>query len=81
MQALFLLAFAIGLAELAAGPPEAEPKGDRWRHLSALPLAAISIGSLYAYSFPGLTWLVGALGVFAVAEVRGPAASESFASA
>jgi hypothetical protein len=71
MQALFLLAFAIGLAELAAGADstEAAHSVDRRRRVSALPLAAIAIGSLYAYSFPGLTWLAGALGVFAAAEI------------
>jgi hypothetical protein len=66
MQALFLLAFAIGLADLAAHPATTE---GRWNRLKAVPLAALAIGSLYAYSFPGLTWLVGTLGVFAVAEV------------
>ncbi len=66
MQALFLLAFAVGLAELAAGTSASE---GRWGRLKGLPLAALAIGSLYAYSFPGLTWLVGTLGVFAVAEV------------
>ncbi len=66
MQAVFLLAFAIGLAELAAGQTASD---ERWSRLKAVPLAALAIGSLYAYSFPGLTWLVGTLGVFAVAEV------------
>ena len=67
MQALFLLAFAVGLAELAAGESGVEPAagGD----FEGVPLAALAVGSLYAYSFPGLTWLVGTLGVFAVAEV------------
>ena len=72
MQALFVLAFAVGLAGLAgaevlAGSDPAHNR--RWGRLKGLPLAAIAIGSLYAYSFPGLTWLVGTLGVFAVAEV------------
>jgi hypothetical protein len=66
MQALFLLAFAAGLAELAAGE---SGSGARWRRLKGLPLAALAVGSLFSYSFPGLTWLVGTLGVFAVAEV------------
>ena len=66
MQALFVLAFAVGLVEVAAGASATE---SRWERLKGLPLAAIAIGSLYAYSFPGLTWLVGALGVFAIAEV------------
>ena len=66
MQALFLLAFAAGLAELAAG---GSGGGARWGRHKGVPLAALAIGSLYAYSFPGLTWLVGTLGVLAVAEV------------
>jgi hypothetical protein len=72
MQALFLLAFAVGLAQLAAAEVSAgsDPAHNwRWARLQALPLAALAIGSLYAYSFPGLTWLVGTLGVFVVAEV------------
>ncbi|MDQ2675616.1 MAG: hypothetical protein M3Y34_02310, partial [Actinomycetota bacterium] len=68
MQALFVLAFAVGLADLAAGNGSVDEDG-RHRRLRAVPLAALAIGSLYAYSFPGLTWLVGTLGVFAVAEV------------
>ena len=66
MQALFLLAFAIGLADLAAGSERTE---GRWAHLRAVPLAVLAIGSLFAYSFPGLTWLAGTLGVFALAEI------------
>ena len=66
MQALFVLAFAIGLQELASG---SAPAQSRWRRLQAVPLAALAVGSLYAYSFPGLAWLVGVLGVFALAEI------------
>jgi hypothetical protein len=66
MQAMFLLAFAVGLAELATGE---SGSGARWGRFQGLPLAALAIGSLYVYSFPGLTWLAGTLGVFAVAEV------------
>jgi hypothetical protein len=57
MQALFVLAFAIGLHELARGTlvpaHTATLRG-------AVPLAVIAIGSVYAYSFPGLAWLAGA---------------------
>ena len=78
MQALFLLAFAIGLAQLALEGPvtrPAEASGPsrgaeaRWARLRAVPLAVVAIGSLYTYSFPGLAWLVGALGIWIVAEV------------
>ena len=71
MQALFLLAFAVGLGELVRDEVfnGTDPAPSRWRRLCGLPLAALAIGSLYAYSFPGLTWLVGTLGVFAVAEI------------
>jgi hypothetical protein len=32
-------------------------------------LAILAAGSVYTYSFPGLTWLLGALGIWAVAEL------------
>lgn len=78
MQALFVLAFAIGLAHLAgespagrspseAGPSRPEKK--RRQRLKAVPLAALAVGSLYAYSFPGLAWIVGTLGIWIVAEI------------
>jgi hypothetical protein len=56
MQALFVLAFAIGLHELARGtlvPAHAATLR------GAVPLAVIAIGSIYVYSFPGLAWLAG----------------------
>ncbi len=71
MQALFVLAFAIGLAELAQanGAPEA-PRLKRWGRLKAVPLAAARRSARSTpTAFPGLTWLVGTLGVFAVAEI------------
>lgn len=60
MQALFLLAFAIGLWRLSAGPNAG---------LAAVPLAALAAGSVYAYSFPGLAWMAGALAIWALAEL------------
>ncbi len=69
MQALFVLAFAVGLAELTAGELGGSQPEDRWGRLQAVPLAALAIGSLYAYSFPGLTWMAGALGLWALSEV------------
>jgi len=71
MEALFVLAFAVGLHELARGTltvqtREAPP---RLRALVALPLAALAVGSVYAYSFPGLLWLAGAAGLWAAIEL------------
>ena len=37
--------------------------------LAAVPLAILAAGSAYTYSFPGLTWLAGALALWAVAEL------------
>ena len=68
MQALFLLAFAIGLLCLAGRRPAA---GDRGTPdlLAAVPLAVLAVGSVYTYSFPGLAWLVGAVAVWALVEL------------
>ena len=49
MEALFLLAFALAL-----------PQARTVR--SAIPLGVIGAGAVYAYSFPGLFWLIGAAG-------------------
>ena len=69
MQALFVLAFAVALAQLASGRLGGKAPARRWRVMRAVPLAALATGSLYAYSFPGLTWLVGATGIWALVEV------------
>ena len=69
MQALFVLAFAIGLQQLAKGALGGTEPAARWRLLPAVPLAALAIGSVYTYSFPGLAWLVGAAGLWGVAEL------------
>jgi hypothetical protein len=84
LEAMFVLAFAIGLhgfvterghevgggsAEPPQGPIRGRSAGRRSPPLAALPLAALAIGAVYSYSFPGLLWLGGALGVWAVAEV------------
>jgi hypothetical protein len=60
IQALFVLAFVLALRE-AAG----------WRALPLrfVPAALLSIGSVYAYSFPGLAWLGATAVVWAVAEL------------
>ncbi|HEY5977063.1 MAG TPA: hypothetical protein VIT85_04335 [Solirubrobacterales bacterium] len=54
MQALFVLAFVISLREVARSPD--------WRRapLRFVPAALIAVGSVYAYSYPGLVWLIGA---------------------
>ena len=63
LQALFVLAFAIALGELArarlAGTGTAQ----------AVPLGVFAAGAVYAYSFPGLVWLVGAAGAWVAAEL------------
>lgn len=69
MQATFLLAFAIGLHELATNRLGGAEPAARWPRLAAVPLGVIAIGSVYAYSFPGLTWLAAALGIWAAVEV------------
>jgi hypothetical protein len=76
MQALFVLSFALGLHELAAGRLTAGP-APRRRLLAAVPLAALAVGSVYAYSFPGLLWLAGAAGLWALAELGLAARRES----
>jgi hypothetical protein len=51
MQALFVLAFALSLREVARNPD--------WRDapLRYLPSALIAAGSAYVYSYPGLAWM------------------------
>ncbi|MDQ3758772.1 MAG: hypothetical protein M3331_02355 [Actinomycetota bacterium] len=79
MQALFMLAFAVGLARLAKNrnsrgrdaseADRVQLASDRWERRKAVPLAVLAIGSIYAYSFPGLAWLVGTLALWAIAEI------------
>jgi hypothetical protein len=84
MEALFVLAFAISLHQLARGALIAP--GAR-RCLVAAPLAVLAIGSVYAYSFPGLLWLAGVAGIWALVELvtvrrrRGAAAAAAMARA
>jgi hypothetical protein len=61
MEALYVLAFAIGLHELSTGRLSGR--------LDPVPLAALAIGAVYTYSFPGLLWLAGAAGIWVLAEV------------
>ncbi len=60
-EAVFVLAFALWLAEL--GRAEAARRG------FALPGAVIAVGALYAYSGPGIAWLLGTLGIWALIEL------------
>lgn len=69
MQALFVLAFAIGLQQLETGSFGGAAPAARWRLLAAVPLASLAVGSIYTYSFPGLAWLVGTAGLWAAAEL------------
>jgi hypothetical protein len=61
MQALFVLAFVLALRESTKKGWVGEP-------LRLVPAALIVTGSVYAYSFPGLIWLVGALVVWLALE-------------
>ena len=61
MQALFVLAFALGLHEL-----EHRDRGlGAASRCDAVPLAALAVGAVYTYSFPGLLWLAGAAAIWA----------------
>ncbi|MDX6582349.1 MAG: hypothetical protein QOI10_1533 [Solirubrobacterales bacterium] len=66
IEALLVLAFAVGLAELVFEWPLRRTGP---RQLRAIPLAVLAIGAIYSYSFPGLLWLVGAVAVWAVVEL------------
>jgi hypothetical protein len=63
MQALFALAFALGLREATRS----------WSSipLRFVPAALLAVGSVYTYSFPGLLWLGGAAALFALASAAG----------
>jgi hypothetical protein len=67
LEALFLLAFAVGLGELALEWPLRRRGGPR--PLRAIPLAVLAIGTVYAYSFPGLLWPAAALAAWAAVEL------------
>lgn len=69
IQALFVLAFALALGELAAARLGGARPAARWRLLAGVPLAALAAGSVYAYSFPGLTWLAAGLVLWAAFEL------------
>jgi hypothetical protein len=62
MQALFVLAFVLSLREVARSPD--------WRGVTLrfVPAALIAVGSAYAYSYPGLVWLVATAAIWLVVE-------------
>jgi hypothetical protein len=62
LQTLFVLAFALSLREASLNPA--------WRELQLrfVPAAILAVGSVYAYSFPGLAWLIGTAAIWAIAE-------------
>jgi hypothetical protein len=66
-QALLVLAFALCLHELARGQPAGA--GRRRRVAAAAPLGLIAIGSVFAYSAPGLVWLGATAVLFVLAEL------------
>jgi hypothetical protein len=66
IEAMLVLAFAVGLGGLARGWPERQRAA---RALRALPLAVLAVGAVYAYSFPGLLWLGATLAAWAAIEL------------
>ncbi len=60
IQALLVLAFALSLRESTRA----------WRDLPLrfIPAALLAVGSVYVYSFPGLTWLIGTAVIWALLE-------------
>jgi hypothetical protein len=84
MEAVFVLAFAVGLGELGRGrliAAQATPISRSRSALAAIPLAALAVGAVYAYSFPGLLWLAGASGLWAIVELALVARRSSAAAA
>jgi hypothetical protein len=79
MEALFVLAFAIGLHELARGA--LGRRGAASSALVAIPLAALAAGAAYSYSFPGLLWPAGAAALWALVELALAARRDSPAAA
>ena len=78
LEALFVLAFAIALHQLARSelvPTGAPPL------LRAAPLAVLAAGTVYCYSFPGLLWLAVAAALWAAAELALRARGEIRAAA
>jgi hypothetical protein len=73
-EALFVLATALALGDLTREPPRG------WWHALRLgvPIAVLTAGAVYNYSYGGAFWMIGAVGVFLlVAIVRRPRALPS----
>jgi hypothetical protein len=79
-EALFVLAFAIGMLDVERRRAEGLPPSDRigpaagywgWARLALVPLA-LAGGVFFAYSFVGLAWPIAIVGVWSltIAEVR-----------
>jgi hypothetical protein len=66
-EALFVLAFGLGLDEIATDVRATD--APRWRLFRAIPLAGLVLGALYAYSAPGLVWLGGAAALWAFVKI------------
>jgi hypothetical protein len=67
IEALLVLAFALLLPEPPL--PRPAPRAALW----AVPAGIVAAAAVYNYSFPGLFWLAGTLGVWAlVGAIRGP---------
>ncbi|MGN6816677.1 MAG: hypothetical protein ACTHK3_11455 [Solirubrobacterales bacterium] len=62
MQALFFLAFVLSLREATRSWSDLQ--------LRFVPAALVAVGSVYAYSFPGLIWLGGAVMIWVAVEAR-----------
>lgn len=63
-EAAFLVGFALWLRDLTSGSDRA---GNGL--LGMLPGAVIAAGALYVYSWPGLAWLAGTLGIWCLIEL------------
>ena len=62
IESLLVLAFFLGLREVAARPGRPGPT-------AAVPLALIAAGTVYVYSFPGLAWIAAGTAVWAGFEL------------
>lgn len=62
IQALFVFAFVLALREASRNPVL------RGLPLRFVPAAILAAGGVYAYSFPGLIWLVAALAIWMILE-------------
>lgn len=75
MQALFVLAFVLALREAARPEMRELP-------LRFVPAGLIAVGSVYAYSYPGLVWLIAAAAIWLAVELlRGRFEAASLGSA